>query len=91
MFWDGKLSKIDAFDWKEEVEEKGLLILFCSTLLYAGDIEKPLLFNSELKHSITIIEDKIGPFLIFNFVVSIALLASYLYLNQSGVYVREHI
>jgi hypothetical protein len=47
-------------------------------------VGKPLLFNSILKHNITIIEDKIVWFLIFNFVVCIDIILSYLSFNQMG-------
>jgi hypothetical protein len=44
---------------KKKKERKKVLLIFCPMLLYAGNVGKPLLFNSILKHNITIIEDKI--------------------------------
>ena len=78
---DDILSKKAALDWREEKEEKGEeegSLIFCPMLLYAGNVGKPLLFNSILKHNITITEDKIDWFLIFNFFVYIDFILSYL-------------
>ena len=48
-----------------------MLLIFRPMLLYAVNVGKPLLFNSILKHNITIIEYNSGSFLIFNFVLFI--------------------